>query len=148
MSDPEEARKERVRVRKRAKHILDMKNPEWVANRNALKRVAWHNRMKDPSARARDRKRSKASTTRWTIKQKAIIADAPRLEAANKALAEALQFYATAWNMHPGDSGLGGNWPADPVCDPDADLLEDGGDHARKTLAEHAAKAQGGDDDT
>ncbi|MGI9489062.1 MAG: hypothetical protein ACR2RF_24890 [Geminicoccaceae bacterium] len=49
-------------------------------------------------------------------------------------LIQALEFYSTAWDAHPGDSGPGGNWPQDPVCNPDQDLLEDGGDIARAAL--------------
>ena len=52
-----------------------------------------------------------------------------------EALADALEFYTTAWNTHPGDSGPGGNDPQDPVCDPDDALLEDGGKQARTVLA-------------
>ncbi len=52
-----------------------------------------------------------------------------------EALAAALQFYAEAWDTHPGDSGPGGNTPQDPVCDPNADLIEDGGKIARDALA-------------
>lgn len=50
-------------------------------------------------------------------------------------LEAALQFYATAWDGHPGDSGPGGNTPQDPVCDPSADLLDDSGDYARRALS-------------
>lgn len=47
----------------------------------------------------------------------------------------ALQFYQDAWEGHPGDSGPGGNWPADPEWNPDEALLEDGGQKARAILA-------------
>lgn len=56
------------------------------------------------------------------------------LQAENERLREALWFYAVEWDGHAGDSGPGGNWPADPVWDPNEDLLDDGGKRARAAL--------------
>ena len=62
------------------------------------------------------------------------------VEKERDALREALEFYATSWETHPGDSGPGGNTPQEPVCDPDAALIEDGGAKARAALAEAGIK--------
>lgn len=56
------------------------------------------------------------------------------LQARVREIETALEFYATAWTTHPGDSGPGGNTPQDPVCDPDDALIEDGGRRARNAL--------------
>ena len=58
-----------------------------------------------------------------------------RLATENAALREALAFYADGWEGHPGDSGPGGNTPADPESWPSEDLLDDAGGIARQALA-------------
>lgn len=70
-------------------------------------------------------------------------------DAAQAKLAEAVEvikFYRDCWDTHPGDSGPGGNYPQEPVCNPDCDLLEDGGNLARAFLTSLEDKtADGGD---
>ena len=50
-------------------------------------------------------------------------------------LGKALRFYRDAWEGHSGDSGPGGNTPADPEVWPSESLCEDGGEIARQALA-------------
>jgi len=61
------------------------------------------------------------------------------LQEHNEELAKALEFYATAWEGHSGDSGPGGNWPADPEGWPSEALLDDFGRYAQRVLAKHKA---------
>lgn len=79
---------------------------------------------------------AKQSCSRWieaaetalsTTAGKAMLERVERLE-------KALIFYGNAWEGHPGDSGPGGNTPADPEQWPDEKLLDDGGELARHTL--------------
>lgn len=56
------------------------------------------------------------------------------LQAENERLRECAKFYAENWEGHAGDSGPGGNTPADPDCWPNGELAEDCGEYARNTL--------------
>jgi len=72
----------------------------------------------------------------WPPKDVADLLARAALEAAGvERLREALKFYATAWGGHPGDSGLGGSWPADPEGWPSEALLNDFGAIARTALS-------------
>lgn len=68
------------------------------------------------------------------------VSKANALEQKVTVLTKALQFYADEWDGHAGDSGPGGNWPADPEWNPTSYLLEDGGQIARTALSDNEGK--------
>lgn len=67
----------------------------------------------------------------------AALIDREAVTPAVRILVEALTFYADNWEGHSGDSGPGGNWPADPETWPNESLAEDAGEIARLTVAHY-----------